>query len=174
MPKYLALILLLALGGCDLQSREEVIEARMAGGAQLRLVVAKYQDAIKVAGSTGRIALAGPVGQLQAIRRELLALEVSECLRIPKENLAQSWEYVIDMLLDHMQNKSPNSLNKELASKLAQDFTDGFELCQKTPEEALEKVVERAETEAAAADFGSESEKRINRIIEEKREANPL
>ena len=67
-------------------------------------VYAKWQDALKVADSTGRMALAAPVAALQALRREAEALTVPPCLDAGKLALVSGMTDAVDGYLVFMQN----------------------------------------------------------------------
>lgn len=69
----------------------------------LRNQVDKWQDAMKLAGSTSRIALAGPVKSMQDIRRETSTIKVSKCLTPAMETLSSGMDHQINGFLQFMQ-----------------------------------------------------------------------
>lgn len=77
-------------------------------------VMARWTDAVKVADSTSRGSLSGPLLQLQAVRREARDLTVPPCLTTGQAELVKGMDLTIQGFLDFMGNKG------DLASKLAQ------------------------------------------------------
>lgn len=69
----------------EAQQREEAAHAAELAKitaerkAKITSILNKWNDALKLAGLTPRIALAQPVSQMQAIRRELDELRINEC-----------------------------------------------------------------------------------------------
>lgn len=66
---------------------------------------AKWIDAVKVAESTGRIALSTPVATLQSIRRETQELIVAPCMDAAKTALLSSMDLTIEGFFTFMTNK---------------------------------------------------------------------
>lgn len=82
-------------------------------------VLMRWDDAKKVAHTSGRIALPAPVGVLQAIRRDAEQLTVAPCMDPAKKQLVASMEHTIKGFLVFMQN------DLKLGEVLAQaDFED--------------------------------------------------
>lgn len=69
----------------------------------------RWDDAADIAGSTGRINLSGPVGDLQAIRREAGRLDIPFCAEEAHEHLLRSMELYIDAFLAFMA-QDPDSI----------------------------------------------------------------
>jgi hypothetical protein len=67
-------------------------------------VLVRWQDASKVASTTGRIALSTPVSNLQTIRRDAERLTVSPCMDSAKAMLVTSMASTIEGYLFFMQN----------------------------------------------------------------------
>lgn len=84
---------------------KEQQDALTAANKALDLVLTRWNDATKVAGTTGRIALAAPVSTLQAVRREAEALSVSPCMDPAKALLVSSMQHTIDAFITFMRNK---------------------------------------------------------------------
>jgi hypothetical protein len=84
------------------QQQDALTEANKA----LDLVLARWSDASKIAGTTGRIALAAPVATLQEVRREAEALSVSPCMDAAKELLVSSMQHTIDGFITFMRNEN--------------------------------------------------------------------
>ena len=72
----------------------------------LMALYSKWQDAEKIANVTARIALAGPVGDLQQIKRDADALEVPECMAQTKNKLTRAMGFKINNFLFFMENIS--------------------------------------------------------------------
>ena len=71
----------------------------------------RWMDAFEIANSTARMSLAGPVGELQAIRREIDALEGPACARMAGRALYDHTESVIDGFLLFMQDEPESAVN---------------------------------------------------------------
>jgi hypothetical protein len=67
-------------------------------------VVARWEDADRVAGSAARIAMTQPVGVLQALHREAEQLQAPPCLESGKENLIDAMRETVDGYIAFMQN----------------------------------------------------------------------
>lgn len=92
----LTLITLATLTGCDL------FEKKDKGLVELQGIEKKWEDAVAVAGSTGRIALAQPVSNLQAIRREFENVKLGKCLSTAKPAFEEHMDLVINAMLQFM------------------------------------------------------------------------
>jgi hypothetical protein len=171
----------LFLTACDRQSREDTIAARLQGADQLDEIAVKWKDAFKVASATGRVALSGPVGDLQSLKREVEALEVSECLRLPKLELSSGFDKFINMFLAHMRQEEPDELKVLSAMVDIGNYTKGAALCKMTPEEAAEEIQHREAEAADKAAIQQEmehdtiySQERIREIIRKNKAKNPV
>lgn len=80
-------------------------DALMAASKALDSLLSRWDDAVKIAGTTGRIAMSGPVSTLQSIRREAEALTVSPCMDTAKALLLASMQHSIDGFLTFMRNE---------------------------------------------------------------------
>lgn len=87
------------------QEQQTQKDALNAANRALDAVLSRWDDAIKVASTTGRIALAGPVSTLQGIRRETEALTLVPCLNPAKELLVASMHNTIDGFITFMRNE---------------------------------------------------------------------
>jgi PHP family Zn ribbon phosphoesterase len=96
-----AVVLVLALGGfawyylsgpCGILAVNQSIE-------QLLSLDEEFNDAVKVAESTSRISLSGPISELQAIAREINDLKVPACLEPAKKYYYKSADNEIMALL---------------------------------------------------------------------------
>jgi len=98
------------------QAERKELEARIAKEKQQRdaltssltaidALVARWVDAVKVAGTTSRIALGPQVAALQAIKREAEQLTVPPCLDQGKADLVQAMTATVDGFLTFMRNE---------------------------------------------------------------------
>lgn len=85
-------------------------------------VVARWEDAVKVASTTGRISLPGPVAALQAVKRDAEQLTVPPCLDGAKAELLKSMDSTVEGFLVFMRNeyKAGDSLSSPYFSEAAQ------------------------------------------------------
>ena len=65
-------------------------------------IYARWNDTLKLADTTARIALAGPVGNMQGIKRETESLMVPACLVEPKNKMAEGMNKMIDGFIQFM------------------------------------------------------------------------
>lgn len=69
---------------------------------QLQDVVLRWNDAVMLADSTPRMALAGPLAELQEVRREALAIDVPDCAAPAHDELILFMEGIIDGFLSFL------------------------------------------------------------------------
>lgn len=81
-------------------------------------LLARWVDAMRVAGSTSRVALATPVGVLQSIKREAEQLTVPPCLDGGKTELVKAMEASVEGYLIFMRNEA------QLGNELAKGYFD--------------------------------------------------
>lgn len=74
-----------------------------------------WDDANALAGRTSRIALAGPVGRLQELRRQMLELPAPPCVRTARAGLQQYMDAVIDGYLLFMSDQPDSEVSKKFA-----------------------------------------------------------
>lgn len=95
------------------QRRDALASANQA----LDSLLGRWDDAVKLASNTSRIALSGPVTTLQSIKREAERLTVSPCMDQAKSLLLKSMESTTEGFLEFMRNQM------KIGDKLAQiDF----------------------------------------------------
>jgi hypothetical protein len=70
-----------------------------------------WTDAYKVASATGRGNLYAPVASLQAIRRDLMSLEVPRCMNVVKEDALSSMNSAIDGFFAFMKEEPESTVN---------------------------------------------------------------
>ena len=81
-------------------------------------LLGRWEDAMKVAGSTARMALSTPVGVLQSIKREAEQLTVPPCLDGGKTELVKAMEASVEGYLIFMRNEA------QLGNELAKGYFD--------------------------------------------------
>lgn len=82
-------------------------------------LASRWSDALKVAGSTSRIALSQPVKDMQQIKRDLEARKTETTCELKLKNeLLKSYDFAIDGFLQFMQK---NELVSDLFIKLSSD-----------------------------------------------------
>lgn len=104
--------------------RLERLQEVDAGVARIKNADAKWKDASKLASSTSRIALSGPVGKLQDLHREVGSIAVPACLIGARDKLAQLVMLEVDVYLQFMRDVKYESTSSyymalELASMAA-------------------------------------------------------
>lgn len=120
---------------------KRVEQARIAKEAQVAIkqiqgLATQYEDQIKLAASTGRIALSGPVDKLQTTRRQLQAITVPKCLERSKGLTSQAMDTGVNIFLDFMQDKPSEEEPGARATRMGQQFKEAanaFEECPKMP-----------------------------------------
>lgn len=91
----------------------QVLCADQAAGylAALEDLRARWLDALEIADSTARISLAGPVGELQDIRRAIGALEGPDCAAMAGVALYMHADAVVEGFLLFMQDEPESRIN---------------------------------------------------------------
>lgn len=102
--------------------------------ARLNAFALEWDDAVDVAASTSRIALSGPVSDLQAIRRDVQRQEWPECASTAHDHLIQHMDYTIDSFLAFMQNKSDSDVEVIMFKARAEQRNFESELKKLQPE----------------------------------------
>lgn len=87
------------------KEREERVAREKAALKDLDALVARWNDANKVAGATGRIALSGPVSTMQAIKQEADKIEAPACLDSGDVALRKSMDATVQGYLVFMKNE---------------------------------------------------------------------
>ena len=95
--------------------------------ASINAVRVRWDDAVKLAHTTARIALAGPVANLQSIKREISAMTVPTCLTSPKEKLAASMDTTINGFMQFMQDANFGKFLAEFDLKKANVLLTEYE-----------------------------------------------
>lgn len=68
-------------------------------------VVVPFNDASRIAGGTGRIALAQPVATVQTLHREAAQLAAPPCFATGRDDLADAMKETVEAYLVFMQNR---------------------------------------------------------------------
>lgn len=100
-------------------------DALSASNKSLDALLARWDDAVKLANTTGRIALAPPVAALQTLRREAGDLTMSPCMDPAMEMLEKSMQSTIDGFIAFMRNelKIGDILAQGKFEEAAQEFS---------------------------------------------------
>lgn len=88
-------------------------------------LLARWEDAVRVAETTGRGALSGPVATLQAIKRDAQSLEVPPCLAQGKSELVAGMSLSVDAYLEFMANTA--KLGSVVAAQKLEEARPHFE-----------------------------------------------
>lgn len=92
----------------------------------------RLNDGLRIASSTGRIALAGPVKDLQTINREIRAFEPYGCADKPHAALASAASGFVDGFLEFMGNdKSTGELMVTVHMNSAKEAMDRFRVSRR-------------------------------------------
>jgi len=107
MKLILTLIIatLLLITSCN-----KIIEPKNKGLSEITKIEQRWSDGIKVAESTPRIGLSSQVKDLQTIKRDLDAVEVSNCIKEAKVALSKHMELTIDGLIAFMRSEEETSI----------------------------------------------------------------
>lgn len=97
----------------------------------------RWNDAVKLANTTARIAVAGPVGNLQAIKQEADKLLVPNCLTAPKKKMVEGMDKIISGFIQFMGSANSPRLEAMLAqaaffddgNTLLREYESGAKLC---------------------------------------------
>ena len=106
-----------------LSSACNVLESENKGAAELRAVEQRWEDALKLAHSTSRIALSNQVATLQSIRRDVKSIPVGKCLEPAGRKLSEHMDAMIDGFLLFMGNDEYTAKTKfEKAETLFEEY----------------------------------------------------
>jgi hypothetical protein len=107
-----------------------IVESDKKGLEELNNIESKWQDSLRVASSTSRIALSGPLMQMQSIKRELDSIYVSSCLKEAKKSLAEHMEKSISAFLSFMQGNEKISEEMLRQARLSlRGYQGGISVC---------------------------------------------
>lgn len=138
-----SLLILLGAGGgayaYTMKQKRDEIAATRASLSQLHDAAARFSQAVKLASSTGRIALAGPVKDLQTITNEIKALRPTGCAVPAHEPLIRASTETVDSFLAFMRGsayESQSSSAMEAASEHVQIYRKKVEECAQSLDDA--------------------------------------
>jgi len=119
---------------------------------QLQDITQKWNDAVKIASSTSRIALSQPVAKLQEIRREAEMIEVPGRMKDCYGHLLKHMYLTIESFLSFMQNKESLST---IEVKMAEDEFIEWQLCSLPEDQAklLKQKLEESDRSEKKPDF---------------------
>lgn len=92
---------------------------------QIEPLARQWDDANAVAKSAARIALAGPVANLQALRRQVQDVQAPPCAFLAKQRLIDAMDNTINGYMAFMQQKPENTVNQffDQADHSMRDFS---------------------------------------------------
>jgi len=99
--------------------------------AALTAATTKFDDALKVAQSSSRISLAGPVGQLQTAMRETESLKVHTCLAEAQDVGVKRMKELLELFFVFMRNGSEvtQKSHAQAADKYLWDYMAKVKIC---------------------------------------------
>lgn len=167
LSSFVVLLLMLLAAGCS-----DSIKSRSQGIEELDANKRSWDDGVKVAESTGRIALSGPVMNLQAIRRDLDAVKVSECLAPAKQWLASAQDDVINGFLQHMSGADAAAVLSMASGRALIEalYERNRSLCLMSKSDA-DREIARREKEAAEKKAKEEQEAKLEKVRQEREAA---
>ena len=98
-------------------------EAKNKGMEQLDSIEQRWIDMSTLISSTSRIALAPQIANLQEMKRDLNAIEVSECLTPAKIELSEYMEMEIEIYLKFMADQLSDSYALSQKQKMQEKVT---------------------------------------------------
>lgn len=96
--------------------------------AEMGELLMRFVDGEKIAGSTPRMSLAGPVAELQAIRRDATSLVVPQCLELAKMYLTLAMDNSIEGYLSFLADESDFQVNKHFEDAATNTKSYGAEM----------------------------------------------
>jgi hypothetical protein len=112
------------------QRTERARADREQDGKRIESIAARWADAVKLAGATSRIALAQPVGSMQAVKRELEGVALaSDCMRAGRDRQAEAMGLTISAFLSFMQQNEIGAAgyfdqSRQKAEEAEKTYTD--------------------------------------------------
>jgi ribosomal protein S27AE len=112
------------------EQTEKIRAERLAGLTEIKKLIDRWKDAEVIANASPRIALAGPIATLQAIRRELAALKVDECIDTAKSNVSRYMELKVESFIAFMAKDDVVSNTKSIqATEALRKFNPDISSC---------------------------------------------
>jgi len=95
---------------------------------QVSSLLAKWTDALELAGMTSRVALAQPLSQMQGVRRELESLELDSCVKSATGPMVDGMNnaiFAFEMFVRYPNNSSASDSTAEYLSKSTAKLVEG-------------------------------------------------
>ncbi|MCE1193163.1 MAG: hypothetical protein LWW96_13530 [Acidovorax sp.] len=121
------------------QARAAHEAAVASANASMDKMKVQWLDALRLATSTPRLGMAGPISSLQAIRQNAQQLEVPECLTPNKQNLVTGMNEALEGVLAFMRNDMGKYDLEEFTLKKITAMNDRFLEFEKKPVPCLAK-----------------------------------
>jgi len=155
------LVIWMLLVGCTSEFEQVLAECEEQFPAyieQINEINEEWEDAFEVAASTSRIALSGPVGELQAIQREASDLEPPDCLADDHEGYLVGMETFIGLFLGFMADPDfePADLDISIASLQMAWVPEIIDMFEEDPESLFSEMRGAMETVTAEAEAEQE------------------
>lgn len=113
------LLIILALGGAGywyyFYGPCGVTKVKTAD-TEIIAILNRWDDAINLASSTGRISLTGPVAKLQDIKLDIMNYPVPVCMNFAKDNLLSYMDLMIQGFLDFMGQESDETVSSKMSN----------------------------------------------------------
>ena len=114
-----------------------------AGAQKLSALTKRWDDAQALASSTSRIALSGPVSNMQGIKRDVEAVQLPACLLPAKGALSASMSSTIQGFMSFMTQDSSGSSNSLAAARVdAEKYLAELAIAQERSVEVKKKIQE--------------------------------
>lgn len=95
--------------------------------SELNKIYSQWNDATTLANNTARIALSGPVGKLQEIKREAESLMVPECLVEPKKKMIEGMNKIIEGFMQFMGDADLGKIHAMVSFESGKKLFDEYE-----------------------------------------------
>lgn len=96
--------------------------------AEVEAILIKWTDALRLAGMTSRIALAQPLSQMQAIRREMSSVKYDECSDKATKEIVSAMDnalFAFEMFIRYPSNSSASDTTASYLDKSVEGVTAG-------------------------------------------------
>ena len=124
------------------QQMDACEEAFPSYAEEMSEIQAEWKDTLEIAVSTSRIALAGPVGELQDSRRQANKVTPPDCMTDSHERYLRGMDTFIDFFLDFMADADvePNELEISIAQIQLLSIAAAIEQYEDDPEAFFEEL----------------------------------
>lgn len=124
MKRYLVLLIMASIVITGCQNTYCPPDEADAAIAELKMIAEEWDDALYLARSTARMSLAGPISELQQIKRKVTSLDVPECLEEAQFSLGLAMEFAIDGMVAFMAKESDEAVSRDF--DFYYDFLDDY------------------------------------------------